>query len=95
MNTTRELGRLRERGLLTSGTVARMLGIKLNTLRGLEGKLFEPVRRESKRGYRLFTAEQFERIREALRKPTSPNGAGSRKSAALGREAAVRPLESS
>jgi hypothetical protein len=80
MDTTREVGRLRERGLLTSGTVARMLGIKLNTLRGLEGRLFEPVLRESKRGYRLFTAEQVERIREALSEAGTarPQGARSR-----------------
>jgi hypothetical protein len=51
MAMAREVGRLREQGLLTSGTAALMLGIKLNRLRALEGKLYEPVPRESKRGY--------------------------------------------
>jgi hypothetical protein len=90
-DTTQEVGRLHEQGLLTSGTAARMLGIKLNRLRGLEGKLYEPVPRESKRGYRLFTAEQVEQIRQALGKATRPNVASSRKPAALFRKAAGSP----
>jgi MerR HTH family regulatory protein len=66
MATTREVDRLRGQGLLTSGAVARALGIPLNTLRGLEGRLFNPVRREGKRRLRVFTPEQVERLRAAL-----------------------------
>jgi hypothetical protein len=70
MAMTQETRRLREQGLLTSGVVARELGVSFTTLRRLEGKLFEPVPREGKRGLRVFTPEQVEQIREALRKMT-------------------------
>jgi len=70
MATTREVGRLREQDLLTSGAVARMLGVNLKTLLGLEGRLFDPVPREGKRRLRVFTPEQVETLRSTLRETT-------------------------
>jgi DNA-binding transcriptional regulator YiaG len=66
MATTREVNQLREQGLLTSGAVARTLSIPLDTLRGLEGRLFERVPRHGKRRLRVFTREQVERLRAVL-----------------------------
>lgn len=42
----------------------------MTTLRRLDGKLFEPVQRQGKRKMRVFTAEQVEVLREALRENT-------------------------
>jgi hypothetical protein len=83
MATTREVNQLRERGLLTSGAVARMLAIPLNTLRGLEGRLLERVPRQGKRRLRVFTPEQVERLRAVLPEAgkARPQGARSRMNA--------------
>jgi hypothetical protein len=70
MGTTQESKRLREQGFFTSGAVARELGISLNTLRRLEGTLFEPVARHGTRGLRIFTASQVEELRRALLQKT-------------------------
>jgi hypothetical protein len=92
MATTREVGQLREQGLLTSGTVARMLAIPLNTLRGLESRLFDPVPREGKRRLRVFTPEQVERLRSALsaERKARPQGTMSRMNPS---RASVKPAE--
>jgi hypothetical protein len=92
MATTREVDRLREQGLLTSGAVAQMLGIPLNTLRGLEGRLFDPVPREGKRRLRVFTPEQVERLRSALsaERKARPQGTTSRMNPS---RASVKPAE--
>jgi AraC-like DNA-binding protein len=70
MGTTQETKRLREQGFFTSGAVARELGISLTTLRRLEGTLFEPVARHGKRELWIFTSEQVEVLKKALREKT-------------------------
>lgn len=73
--TTREVQAIHGEGLLTATVVARELGIGATTLCRLEGKLFGPVPRRGKRCIRVFTPEQVERIRGALR-TTTRLGAG-------------------
>jgi hypothetical protein len=70
MAMTQETCRLREAGLLTLAVVTKDLGISATTLRRLEGKLFEPVARQGKRQMRVFTSEQVEVLRKALRENT-------------------------
>lgn len=70
MAMTQETRRPREAGLLTLGIVTKELGVSATTLRRLEGKLFEAVPRQGKRQMRVFTPEQVEVLREALREKT-------------------------
>ncbi|WP_437994731.1 hypothetical protein WMF26_24990 [Sorangium sp. So ce185] len=52
---------------MTSTSTARMLSIGTTTLRRIEGTLFEPAPRQGSRKMRVFTPEQVDVLRIALR----------------------------